>query len=201
MCENKPVKLQITSKDLYSASPTGSGWKWKSSTLYFTVACLEHKQNSVSPVIVPTITPDKYIPLSTPGLVWNFCDSASSSAASQCSLDTDFLLIVFTFNPASTNPNDFAQFVINISGGVVYHAPNSISYPGGKIRLDIQTNNSGNYQYLEVLLTSLDQPGITLYSGSGMEISPIQPNWVIIIISILLVLILLGIILWILIKF
>ncbi len=169
MCSNIPVNLKLTSSDndLFASTKPGK-WAWDPNVLYWTVQCLVHRQNSVSPIIVPNITPNQFKPVNMTDITWDFCSSSSG-----CDPSTEFLLIVFSFNPASTNPNDFEQFVIDVNGTVTYHAPNSLTYgstpgQGPKVKLDIErVDRSYDNSLLEIWLTKGSGAGILLYSTPG----------------------------------
>jgi hypothetical protein len=199
-CSFIPVTLKLTTSDetLFS----GNDWIWKD-TLYWTVQCLSHRQNSISPIIIPHITPDKFKPVpslrsgaSINPLDWNFCLSNSD----ECNPATDFLLIVFTFNPSSTDPNDFEQFVVDVNGSITYHAPNSLLTAGkNRIRLDIEkVDRSFDNSLLEIWLAKGSGSGILLYNG-GFGASSMSESMVLIpavIITILIILFIIGIVIF-----
>lgn len=101
-----PVELVIatTDPDLYDSDT--NTWKW-SGQMYWAVECLQHDQRTVADRVVPYITPTNYMPLDHSPSIWNYCKSQ------RCGAESVSMQIVFTFNPHSTDPNDFLQFVIN----------------------------------------------------------------------------------------
>ncbi len=202
MCSNIPVNLKLTSSDndLFASTKPGK-WAWDPNVLYWSVQCLVHRQNSVSPIIVPNITPDQFKPVNMTDITWDFC-SSSQNKGSGCDPSTEFLLIVFSFNPASTNPNDFEQFVIDVNGTVTYHAPNSLTYgstpgQGPKVKLDIErVDRSYDNSLLEIWLTKGSGAGILLYSTPSLGAfgpEPARDNIILTSILVLLSLIMIGV--------
>ncbi len=106
-CSNIPVELVLATTDpkLYDAET--NTWLWNGQ-MYWAVECLSHHQRTVSDRVVPNIKPENYLPLDHSPSQWDYCRSQN------CGAGSDSMQIIFTFNPHSTDPNDFLQYVIDI---------------------------------------------------------------------------------------
>lgn len=119
-CSKNPVELVLATTDprLYDAKQ--GSWLWKG-TLYWAVECLQNRQTSVSDYIVPNIPKDKYLPIETNPTTWNYCNSRG------CTSHSNSMHVVFTFNPESTDPDDYLQYVLNIDCNVTHNPQHAIA--------------------------------------------------------------------------
>jgi hypothetical protein len=144
-CSNIPVELILATTDpkLYDAK--NNKWLWDGQ-MYWAVECLPHRQNTVSDRSTPNIDPNKYLKLSSSPTNWDYCNSK------QCGSNSDSMQIVFTFNPHSTDPNDFLQYVIDIHCQVT-DSPRHIikDAKGNKLFLDIvEISKMNKIPYVEI---------------------------------------------------
>ena len=127
-CSTIPVELILATTDpkLYD-----NGWLWNGD-LFWAVECLPTRQYSVSDSVLPSIEFENYTKLQDSPTKWDYCNST------KCRLNSESMLVVFTFDPKSTNPKDFLQYVINIHCRVTDYPRHSITDNAGeKLFFDI----------------------------------------------------------------
>ena len=185
-CNNIPIKLVLATTDpkLYN----NDKWLW-GSQLYWAVECLPVQQTTISDRLIPQINPDGYLPLVSNPATWDYCKSA------RCNPHSEKMQLVFTFDPASTNPNDYLQFVIDISCNVTDSPQHFITdKKGNKIYLDIvEVSKMTRHPYVELWIAQSNKEQALNISGLqnqtlDIETSPVQNSkeWIWITLAILL---------------
>lgn len=147
MCEDIPVELLLATTDveLYK-----DRWLWDG-PLYWAVECLPHGQTSVSDRVLPNVPVTSFMPIQETPERWNYCLSKA------CNRTSDTMQIIFTFNPASTDPKDYLQYVIDINGFVSDSPQHSI------------TDSKGSHLYLNIVEVSkmIRQPYVEVWIARG----------------------------------
>ena len=139
-CSNKPVKLNISTTD--NALFLTDHFTW-GGAIYVAIECYS-RSFSYDSNAVPNIKAEKYRKMDKIPFEWNFCDSFG------CSGESDMFLVVFTFNPSSTKPEDFLQYFIDINCRVLGQPSKSISDSMGKpVYFNIDVNNDPTNKYVD----------------------------------------------------
>jgi hypothetical protein len=142
-CSNIPVELLIATTDpkLYDKNK----WTWNGD-LYWAIECLNSKQYTIAEEVIPNIQRDTWTVLKSNPMQWDFCKSKF------CNIDSESILLVFTFKPDSSNPLDYLQYVIDLNCHVTDYPQNTITdNTGNVLYLDIvQVNKMINKSYLEL---------------------------------------------------
>lgn len=184
-CKNVPVSCVLATTDdkLYNEK---TGWKW-SGKMYWSVNCLESGQLTVSDMIAPKIQKENYLQLDKSPSMWDFCKSGG------CTRETNFLHIVFTFNPGSTNPADYLQYVVSINNKVIDLPRYSIKDSNGKnLYIDIiQISSIIHEPYVELWIAK-GQTGLVQDESTPVDIVDGGGNklvvWILIVLVVLVVL-------------
>ena len=177
--------LATTDPNLYDE--TNDKWIW-SGSMYWTVECLPNRQSTVADNMLPGINSDNYMVLEKSPVLWDYCKSK------QCTKNSDTMQLVFTFNPKSTDPNDYLQFVIDIHCQVTDYPKHSIKDNDGKeFYLDIvEVSKMTKQPYVEIWIAkATGQDGVpssSIHQSKTQETTSSVFIWVIIIMLILLVL-------------
>lgn len=135
-------------------------WNWNG-TLYWSIQCLETGQVSISNRLPPNIPPQQFQPLlTTPSKAWNFCLSDN------CTPETDYFLLTFSFNPDSNNYRDYISFIFT-KDGITPDVPEHslVDNMGQNVRI-----------YLNHVTTSRRYPIIELWITEGTYMPTTDPN-------------------------
>jgi len=161
MCDNIPVKFVMATSDNTLFDDILKTWTW-SGQLYWSVQCLPNRQTSVAGRLVPRLSPNQWMPVTDNPTIWDFCKS-------NCSEDSRSMHIIFTFNPSSTDPNDYLQYVVNLNGTVTNHPLNDITdLAGNPLYLDItQVSSLSSFPYTEIWISKIPRETDT-------HLSPLQ---------------------------
>lgn len=153
-CSKTPVELVVATTDPTLYDPNSKSWRWQGQ-MYWGVECVQ-KGQSVS--AVPTVS--KFVALDNTPAIWDFCNSKG------CSSNTDYFLLVFTFNPHSSQVSDYLQYVVDINNNKVQTPKNGIKDGSGKeIKISI----------LEVSKLS-QTPYVEIWIGSGLGLGAIKKS-------------------------
>ncbi len=191
-CHVTPLVVTLaTSDDNIFSESTGFSWK---GDLYWAVDCLVHLQTSVSENIIPNIPQNVYQKIDKlPTDPWDFCKFKQN-----CSREDDRLLIVFTFNPSSTNPFDYSQFIINTHCDVTYRSKNILKDSQSRdILLDIdKVSKPTTKPFVDIWLTI--DPEKTHFNSNAITINNIKQktNYLILIIFVIFLLIFISLLLF-----
>ncbi len=152
MCSNIPVELVLATTDpnLYDAK--NNKWLWDGQ-MYWAVNCLPHRQTTVSDRVIPRLKPDNYLKLDKIPAEWNYCKSK------KCSANSAAMHVIFTFNPQSTNPNDYLQYVMDIHCHVTdFPKHDIVDNSGHKFYIDIvEVGKMANEPYVEFWIAKTHQ--------------------------------------------
>ena len=169
-CSNTPIELVLATTDpkLYDAK--NKRWLWNDQ-MYWAVECLPHRQNTVSDLLVPKINPNNYLKLDDSPTVWDYCKSK------QCNDTAGSMQIVFTFNPQSTDPKDFLQFVIDTHCCVTDTPRHAIKdKSGNSVYLSIvEISEMLRYPYVEVWIDGSQSSTKTSLTDTQL-LSSTMPN-------------------------
>ncbi len=186
-CSIDPIELVLATTDSSLYDEAKNKWIW-SGSMYWTVECLPNRQTTVSDNVSPRINPDKYMVLDTSPITWDYCKSQ------KCSRNSDTMQIIFTFDPKSTDPNDYLQFVIDIHCKVTDYPDHGIKdAKGEEFYLDIvEVSKMIRQPYVEIWIARTFKDSVlTLAAAREPVDEEDQPSytfiWVIIILVILLV--------------
>lgn len=191
-CHVTPLLVTLaTSDDTVFSESTGFSWK---GDLYWAVDCLVHLQTSVSENILPNIPKNIYKKIDKlPSTPWNFCDFKEN-----CTREDDRLLIIFTFNPSSNNPQDFSQFIINTHCDVTYKSKNILKDSQSRnIFLDIdKVSKPITKPFVDIWLTI--DPEKTQFNNTPIIVNNIKQksNYIIFIFFIIFVLIFISLLIF-----
>jgi len=189
-CSNIPVELVLATTDPKLYDSKNNKWLW-SGQMYWAVECLPHRQTTVSDRMIPNIRPDQYMKLNSSPAIWDYCKS------NHCGSNSDSMQVIFTFNPHSTNPNDFLQYVIDIHCQATDQPRHDINdNAGNKLYLDIvEISKMSNYPYAEIWIARThEEKGIIALEKAHKEIikklakKPAPKMYIYVIIAIVLVL-------------
>ena len=131
-CSNTPVQLVLATTDPELYNIDTEKWTW-SGTLFWSVQCLPSGQDTVSDSHLPKLTRDEYLPIDKTPTNWNYCKSKN------CGVGADTMHVIFTFNPDSTDPKDYLQYVVDIHCHVT-------DYPSHTIK-----DSDGNDVYFDII--------------------------------------------------
>nr|QBK87969.1 MAG: hypothetical protein LCMAC202_03300 [Marseillevirus LCMAC202] len=151
-CSNIPVELVLSTTDpnLYDAK--NKKWLWDGQ-MYWAVKCLPHRQTTVSDRVIPRLPANNYLKLDKIPAVWDYCKST------KCTANSESMHVIFTFNPQSTNPNDYLQFVVDIHCHVTDFPKHDIMDNGGnKFYIDIvEVGKMTREPYVEIWIARTHQ--------------------------------------------
>lgn len=151
-CSKVPTEILLATSDTDLYDTATKSWKW-TGELYVHIMCLPDKQRSVTDRLAPSVDPSRYIQIQQNPTYWNFCLS------DDCTRFSESIQLIFTFDPTSTNPNDYLQYVIDIYGDVTDKPDHSIvDKTGAQVYFDIvQLSKIFNRPYLEIWLTDVHE--------------------------------------------
>lgn len=124
MCDSIPIRTVFATTDdtLYEEYTQKWYWETDNKDIYVGIGC-------------GTNPPSVFRPMTVSPFVWNYCK------ISGCSYLTDTLIISFTFDPTSKNPDDYLEYILDIpSARIVSRPTNKIKDLSGNIlELDIES--------------------------------------------------------------
>lgn len=165
-CSNTPVELVLATTDpkLYN-----NGWTWDGN-MYWGITCLANGQTNVSDRVIPNINSNEYLILKENPSMWNFCKSQA------CDISSESIQLVFTFNPNSTDPKDYLQFVLNLNCQVTDIPKHTLLDNSGNIvHLSIdEVSKSVGLPYTEIWISGAEQKPLT--TEHSFPLSPITPD-------------------------
>jgi hypothetical protein len=161
-CSQNPIELIVGTTDPNLYDSKTKSWKWAGS-MYWAVECLTNEQSTVSDFVNPQLT--HFVPLTKTPETWDYCQSK------KCTDNSVSMQIVFTFNPNSTTPSDYLQFVINTRGHITDQPHHSIKdKKGQELYLEIiAVNKMVNEPYIEVWIAKSE--GVTPINGEEITTS------------------------------
>ena len=168
MCNNNPVELVLATSDSNLYDSSKNKWNWNGD-LYWYVNCIT-SDSSVIDSIVPNISAEKYEIIKTSPTIWDFCKS------SNCGGHTDFIHVIFTFKPGSTDPNDYLQYAVDINCSVTIFPQHDIRDANGKsFYIEIsQVSTMTRKPYVELWIEKRNEyVGIDLPEKTGIQ----KVNW------------------------
>lgn len=160
-CSTDPIELILATTDPDLYDETQNKWTW-GGTMYWAVECLTSGQSTVSDRVVPAINYGSYTPLTKSPSTWNYCLSK------QCEKNSMSMHIVFTFDPKSTDPNDYLQFVVNVHCQVT-------DYPRHGIK-----DKNGQDLYLSIVELSkmVSEPYVEIWIAKTDRVTPMDEEQV-----------------------